>query len=762
MTVSPERFNPGTNDVLAMVDVDHYVDMPSFLGSNFKPILMYTFQPTSVSRCAGEYKYTFNSANEVNYSVSGGAVYTHSVWNYNVDNLKITNRFFGIPWRVTTYHVDRRMVDKDHNLILISPDNKWVGLSVMLASFLEGCNLVRLKVVQGDYLRLLVNSKTELVVSTGKVDKYLSIDVPITADEYIESVAKTCKVGLMFAQVKSKIGVDQDGAAILYEYHLSKINKMPTMVYPLDPYVRGYQFQLHEYDPEAKRSLTSYMRPIIDGAFAPDMTKANEKQAVFGRITSVRSTTAECLIDQFFLRVVDEFVGLFLEAVEGTLHPVDYEIVYEKQNRPTQRMILHQSEYMNPHRLNKGFMKREAYGKCTDPRIISTVNGVDKMNYSCYIYALSAVLKTKEWYAFAKTPLEISIRIAEISRHAKTMNNTDFSRWDGHVSEALRYLEKQVMMRAFREEYRENLWEVQQTQMGLPCVMSLGTKFEGKFERLSGSAETSDFNSIDDAFIAYYAWRMSRDSSGHYYSPEMAYDMLGMYGGDDGVTPDLDPTIYKRAASKMGQNLTIDTINRGEFGVTFLSRQYGPDIWYGDLSSMCDLKRTLSKFHTTINLPSNITPEMKLQDKAFAYSLSDLNTPVIGDFVRAVVQHTPADYVFHNYSGVWNATYVDMETQYPNVYGEWMLFYTSKSLENFDIKKFQTWVEQPLSISDLLNPPLCMPRIEATSSVEVVVDGDVVRPTTKSTYSVEKKRARGERKRNASQPPRDLKRTLRQ
>jgi hypothetical protein len=736
LTTQPCLFNPLPDDVLALVDVDHYVDMPNFLCDNFKPMLLYTFQPSAVSKSDGEYKYTFNGNNEALYSVSGGATYVHEVWNYNMDTLYVSKKIFGMIYNVCIYNVDRRYVDADHALVLMSPVKRWRGIAAMFASELMGTNLERLHVVNGSYTRMLVNRKDCLYVSTGKINRYLSITVPIDTDEYIESVALTSKVGLMFAQVKSKVGEDHSGTAILYEYHISKVGGIPAMVFPLDKYVHGYQFEPRTYDPEAKRAIVSFMKPIIDGAFAPDLTESNERQAIKGRIINVRTNTEKLLVDAFFLRCVDEFTTLLLGDFEGKLHPVDYEVVYNKQNRPSQRAILHQSEYMNAIRRNKGFLKREAYQSITDPRIISTVNGVDKMNWSMFIYSFSELLKTMDWCAFGKTPLEIATRVAEVSRHAKSMNNTDFSRWDGHVSQGFRYLERQVMMRAFRPEYREQLWEIQQTQYGLPCVMSKGTKFDGEWERLSGSAETSDFNTLDDAFTAFLAWRMTRNRSGQWTTPVEAFDSLGIYGGDDGLTPDVDPWVYAKAAKRMGQKLTIDCTNRGEVGVTFLSRYYSPDVWYGSLDSICDIKRTLTKFHTTVRMPNNILPSEKLLDKAFAYALTDLNTPIIGCLVREAVKYLPANYTFQNLAGNWNARFTDVLVQYPNNYGHWMLEFVKDALPHFDIGTFVSWTTIVRSLDELMEPPFCMlPVKPVTKTAVAVVDGDILEPGVKTPLS---------------------------
>ena len=114
--------------------------------------------------------------------------------------------------------------------------------------------------------------------------------------------------------------------------------------------------------------------------------------------------------------LIEEFVDLFIPITERNKHyPVDMDEVYQNQARPSQRRLLDQAEFDSPKEyVIKSFMKKEAYGKPTDPRPISTVDTVFKRDFSAYIYSLAKHLKTMEWYAFSKTPLEIATIVADI------------------------------------------------------------------------------------------------------------------------------------------------------------------------------------------------------------------------------------------------------------------------------------------------------------------------------------------------------------
>lgn len=722
LATAPERCSPPADSLLAMVDVDQYVDMPNLLVDQFKPVLIYTFQPSAVSRDTGDYNFTFDECSNVDYHVAGGGKYTGQVWNYDGDSLKVRKTLFGITYALATYHVERRFMDPDHQLILLAPSAYFRGFGAMLADFfLEGPELKRLNLFQGGHLRLRSMTPSGMCVSTGKPSGFLSCTVPAAVDEAIASVARTTKSGLTLPMVKTRMGDEWKGAEILYEFHKTSSVRTMDKVSVTAEHVRTFQyFDSNDLDEFAKPTMVPFMAPIVDGAFAPAATVNNDLRAVTKRIWEQENNT---VITPHVVKVVDEFVTLMLGDNEGTLHPVDDDFVKEKQNRPSQRRILEEAEFLEAHPLAKTFIKKEAYQAVTDPRIISTIDGVTKRHYSMYTYALAEVVKTAPWYSFSKSPREVAERVAEICTAATTSaTKSDFTRMDGRISEILRYLEKILMVRAFRPEYRDDIVKQMGTQHNIKAVTSNGLKYVSKLARLSGSPETSLFNTVANAFITFMTFRAMRRPDGTFYSAAEAYAALGIYGGDDGLTADIDVRKYAKTAWTCGQKLEAEPVARGSFGVDFLSRVYGPDVWHGDTNSCCSVYRTLSKFHVTTHLPGNITALEKLNDKAAALSLTDANTPIVGDFVRKAA-FKPLD-EFHNLCGAWNVA--EASVQYPNERAEWMEEYVTSQLPYFNQEKFLDFMETA-STTDLLEMPYFTDRPEPKIKPgRVVVDGDVV------------------------------------
>jgi len=743
---APAPFEPRGGDCVAMVDVDQYVDMPAFMTKHFRPIILYTFQPSKVADTTKDYSFTFDAQNSVEYVVRGGATYRHPVWNYSSDTITVFKLWNWrgwfvpssyIPFWTTVYNVDKRQMDDHHQLICLTPLAQWRGGAALLARGLGANMLKRLKISCGDFLRMLHIGTDGPVMSTGRVGEYIHVETPPEVDSALAITARTSKVGLTAYQVKSQIPEAQNAAMVLYEYHTQKNPGYHSRTFAGAEGVRRYQFIGGVYDPDAKPSMVAYMQPLVDGAFCPDKTECNDRRAVKSRITDVKS---EPNLTPMLMKFVDEFVTLFLcpdevfrgtgDSYEGRLLPVDYQDVYEKQTRPTQRRIIAENEMAQPKRVGKSFMKREAYGKVQDPRIITTLNGRDKVDYATYIYAIGHVLKRHRWYAFGRTPIEISLEVVRVASEAEThVGKTDFHRMDGTNNEVTRYLEKQLLIRAFAPEHTETIIDLFRAHHGIMCYMSSpqGTvAYDPGFARLSGEVATSAFNTMINACVAFVAWRMTRNDLGRFLTPTEAWCRLGIYGGDDGLSADLSAGVYHRAAKMFGMSLDYEPVKRGQRGVAFLNRCYGPDVWHGDPVSHSDIVRALAKFHTTTNMPPNITPLMKLTDKAFAYWLSDRNTPVLGQFVSKVIELSD-EIVFKNLGSNWFAQFESGE-QFPNDCRDWMSEDATDSLAQFNVNKFEDWLASVTELEHLLSPPHFCDPLPPRPTAPAVLEGELVTP----------------------------------
>lgn len=724
--VQPRDFEP--TDLVTIIDTDFYIDMPLLLAKNVRPYLISTCQPGAVSESTGEYSFTFDANSEMHYRVSGGGYYHHKIWNYGLDNVVVYKTLFGIPYGCAAYLVDKKQLDKHHQLILLTPIGYWGVIGSLLFSFIGGATLKYVDIVRGNFLRLEIVNSDGTFRSTGVVNSFNECTVTAAIDDTIASIGRTSKIDLTNPQVMSLSDeISRVGSSALLEYHRAMIGRKCDVLFPVQQSINAYQFKPSQYDPEAKCTMIPFMHPFVPGAFAPDVTKHNEEVCIDERVQKVK-TDRSVSVEMF--KLMKEFCHHFI-PVQHTLIPCDDEFVHEQQDRPSQRRIIEESSFMTVvHRVINMFMKKETYFDYKPPRPISVINGVDKVQYSKYIYSLSkGVLNVMPWYAFGKKPVEIARRVAHICSNAQMVCSTDFSKFDGHVTEALRMFERMILLRAFRKEYHADVSRLHKSQYGMHGIGYFGTHYEQDYARASGSPETSCLNSIDNAFMAYVALRQ-------HLTPDEAWNSLGIYGGDDGLTPDVNADYYVKMCDVLGQVLTVEPVFRGQPGVKFLARQYSPNVWFGDDNSCCDLFRQLQKIHTSVRLPPDATPDKKLLEKCRCYWLSDRNTPIIGDFSDVVLKlggvSDPSKAIL-NYSSLrtWWAD-IPTEQQFPNRKASWMLSYLDKCFPGIDVHRFEKWLARCSCLADCLKPPMLFDPILPKPKENLVSNGELITvPLTK-------------------------------
>lgn len=748
------------DDLKAMIDVDYYVDMPEFLIQNKHPLVLYTFQPSAAAKPKGDYQYQFESDGAVKFFVGGGGDYGHQVWNYTGDSVAQTGHLCGLlPWTHVTYSVERKQVDADHQIVLLAPTTRTTGLWALAATwYLKAPPLRRLDPVQDGFVRISTRSNTGIKVSTAQVGSFLAATVDVEVDEAIALAAATTSV-LTHATVKSKmmsggLGLGETrGSEVLLAYHLVRSGKVklgsnppPERVCSVDGII-SYQYlpERGQGDYEAgKPSMVAFMSAIVDGAFVPDRSANNDTRTVKKRVTELQEgkhkVPASPGLTNFALSAVNEFVAIMAEHLprgpdgrEIRLIPVDYETVYEKQSRPTQRRILEQAQHTLDDGTAGAMQKAEAYQTANDPRNITVMNGASKLEHSKWMYALYEYMGNISWYAFGRLPVSIATQVTQLCSTASWWLDGDFSRQDGNITKEPRYLEMTLLRRLFDPSCWSELEASLRAQTFLDVKTKFGVRYNSRLSRASGSAETAVLNTILTAFIAFLAFRMSTKPGGGFYDSREAWGALGIYGGDDGGTPNLRKDKAEKAAKVMGQILTSSVIPRGEVGVQFLARHYGPGVWFGDNNTCCDIRRQLSKFHVTVHL-NKVTHVGKLLEKAFAFSLSDAETPVIGPFVLKVLNLYRAscgkDYEYTNALNIWN-THVGSDKHYPNRYDTWMDDLLEDQFAGAaELSGFTEWLDGVEGLYGCLDPP-CIYRVDRTDAVikpgVAVVAGELLR-----------------------------------
>jgi len=690
------------------------------------------------------------------------------LWDYAADSFLVTKRVLGIPISAVAYAVERKQVGKHRQVILLAPIRVFNGLAAIMASYLlDTKELARFNPVKAGpsgekFVRFNVLSPDgQLLVTTARPGTTLCATVPQSEDDAIAIVARLGTTNLMLPTTASWVK-DRATSAVLTDYHRSCGQRATLTVYPVEQGVRAFQYKPAVFDCEARPKLQAFMSPLVHGAFAPVPNKAGEEQCVKGRIENLRKP--EPKPSNFRDRCMDEFARLIVQDVH--LEPVCFEVVNAKQTSSAQQLSIAKAVLTGQFRklVLKCFLKAEAYSDVKDPRNISTYNDADKLDMGQFALALAQHMKQFKWYGPGKTPVEIADRVAEICMASGFVNISDYHRMDGTISYTLRQVDRVVCMKAFTG-HTAKLNELLKTNVDNKGYLPNGTTFDQGPSHGSGCSATSLFQTLRAAFNAYLAFRHTPLRGGTTYSPEEAFDALGIHLGDDGIDGDLPVASHQWASRTTGLILEAQVVRRGERGVNFLARYYSPEVWTGLPDSMCDVKRQLSKFHTTVRLPTNVTPEQKFVEKATSYVATDGQTPVIGELCKKLLLLSPHRPKSISGIGSWWSKF-DASVQFPNRnVGGWMDMEFADQFPEFDRRQFNQWLDGAGSAEELLSAPLCAePKPATPGKCPVVVDETVVpsRPCDKEVAEPEKARAPTiERVKPPTQEERSRKRQLR-
>jgi hypothetical protein len=217
------------------------------------------------------------------------------------------------------------------------------------------------------------------------------------------------------------------------------------------------------------------------------------------------------------------------------------------------------------------------------------------------------------------------------------------------------------------------------------------------------------------------------DVDQQFVDAKTAYNQLGIYGGDDGLTADPNMSLYTNTADLFHQVLKVEKVQRDENGVSFLARKYSYLVWQGCTDSMIDVRRQLSKFHVTANLPSNITPIHKLIEKARSFYYSDKETPIIGELCAKIYDLSKDMLLPNNITCMRRWDYEEcFEKQYPNsnVQG-WMLPEIIKQFEpnSFDLLTFKKWIKEGIqTLKDIIS----CPSFAVIQDLKITQNSDVI------------------------------------
>nr|WFP52512.1 RNA-dependent RNA polymerase [Hippocampus erectus nervous necrosis virus] len=656
--------------IIVMTDVDYYVDMHELIGLGV-PILLYTFQPSTVS---GEVKdgYFTITDDSVHYRVAGGKDVRHRIWNYNQDTMYVCSRPrgfwanlmqilrditgvtaicsflytklgiapFGDP--VTMFTVDQFKMGEHRNIVSIVPFATCRSNLLKISEY--GAELEYMRYQQrnniANFNAVTYISENGPLISLGLEGNFASVQLPLQDFENIRTAYELSKTNNLSDTVR-RSGRPCKEAAIIHKCLQAECAVVSEVVHKPGDLARHYQAVGSAYDTDPAEQGKCYAReyapgPLTQTAVFPSESRSNELATIDGRIAGpqAKAKSREHITPKM-RKVARDFVH-HLVPTAGTGRPYPLTYVEEQQTKPLQRARNDANRYHDEFTMMvKAFQKKEAYNAPNYPRNISTVPHTQNVKLSSYTYAFKAsVLQHVPWYMPTHTPAEIADAVQNLAASSTELVETDYSKFDGTFLRFMREcVEFAIYKRWVHLDHLPELTTLLANEIQAPAVTRLGIKYDPDCSRLSGSALTTDGNSIANAFVSYLAGRMAG------MDDDEAWSWIGIVYGDDGLrSGNVSNELLTNTASSLGFDLKI--VNRAPRGspVTFLSRVY-LDPWSSPASVQSPL-RTLLKLHTTCDTQSEIDDIGWA--KTQAYLVTDSKTPFIGHWCRAYQRNCTA------------------------------------------------------------------------------------------------------------------------
>ena len=505
------KFDPlDRTQFLVFVDVDYYLDIAYWISLGL-PILLVTHIPDKLS-CESAGRRYHTEGDFVITHVDGGEMqYRHKVWDYSNDIL-VTD----IGHKTYIASVDSKRLYMDLHVTCILP---LAQVSYFLGRFLCDNRLSRRQYHQPNGLSINTFSDGVRVwISLIEPGKHTSIDLPLSVFEALTVIARRRKhlatgkitpydVGQLFKQQNLQ-EADTKVDIILLQDILDRYDNF-TMPIPLGKHTDAKAWTPPKHPPDNYRAVDDLMQepapygrticpPLVEHPdMVPSNTDANHHYAMRERVIKPQNKTVP---PRMHRRLAEEFCRrLVPHTFMHMLTPEDRDYVQSQQTKPAQKRRLENSLNTawtyTPAFIVKAFQKKETYAKAGAPRIISQVPDVHTLNLSMFTYPFKKeFLQQTKWYSPGSHPRDIDARVVEVCHGEGYVALTDFTKFDGHISQWLSInVVKQAYLRAYEPKYHDSFHTIFDKEFG--ATMYLGdVKYIIEAQRLSGSPQTTDSN----------------------------------------------------------------------------------------------------------------------------------------------------------------------------------------------------------------------------------------------------------------------------
>ena len=660
----------GENDVIVLTDVDYYLE-PRNVFQFGVPVMMYTLVPTAVEKRAVDYYYKIGPGDVVDYHVSGGGKYQHQLWNYDGDTIAVCHdperwrlarkvwcwfldQFeivfckphpFLDPRKIVVFDVEQMTIqgDPDHRIISFVP-----SFEVPYGYYWDRpTEFRRRKYVEKGIASLenVVAGTTSIALATQPGEVTLGTETLSCLSMRLGAKNTPFLIGDIEVFLHDKITVDlKEKASLLFAVLRTSLDlRYHRMVVSTSQIVTNYR-PVNERPLEDAKPVGQAITTPLNATSAVFPAKCADTGAV-----AIRERVTKLAHDTVPPPIYSKYAGEFIKWLvpkefirTGT--PVTLEEVIADQDTPIRKARVEQASVRaGAYAQNtlKTFVKAESYGSVNDPRVITTCSTESLLEFSQFVKGFKQqVLSKSKWYGPGLTPEETVDRLGEICRGGAADEGLilrDFSRMDGRNSEWVR---KNVTDAAYLRWCRESeharfkhcvkqVYKRRATMQTGPGPDNSQSYNAGQGTR-SGSAGTTDYNTIPNAFVSYCTFREMG------LEPEKAWKSLSIYYGDDSVdrAPCGFAEVCTNVCIRLGMVAECEVKKKGE-PISYLARIFPDPARFR--TSYADLQRTIPKLHlSSVTNPDTSRYELAL-NKAHGYFVTDEHTPIIGDWARTVI-----------------------------------------------------------------------------------------------------------------------------
>lgn len=621
------------NHLLKMIDVDYYIDSKTLLDhvDESRCACFYTIMPDVLCETTPESTFLVGPDGYVTESHAGSTPYTHYLWNWRIDYVTSTSLTWSdfLPkFTFRHYYVEARRVGLNRYVVCLVPSVTG-GLLAHLA---------------WHYL----NPEKEQVVrtlSTWKPQHVNGVNVLVTPTQvmlaYPNSTRQFTLTHAQFGELTHAPKLSGSGAQRIInstetQYELASIgNQLNEQRLNMNPQVydyrepRSYKIEFSDVTDEKRVKGQNIFRPLIDGAFVPESCKSNDLACIDGRINKLQANRKP--VAAKYYDYMKEFITKFEWVPPHSLHPLSEDEVIEESSSSQKNKYRNAQCEPESSYSHKAFQKTEAYPEPKDPRNISAVDPKHVLKLSCYVRVVVKYLKEHcPWYAFGLTPEEMADSVCALLQGGQgKLIEGDFNRYDGTQGPFDVDLNTALFLHLFHESYHDDIRKLRYDLSYAMFVTEYGIRYCTRDTMKSGSADTSEGNTVDHAFCQFAHFR---DLG---FTVDDSWTRMGLAGGDDGLLRTPSPSQYEKTCTALGKNLKCNVRQPGE-PVSFLGR-----IWtdWNSPKSFFDPYRCLSKLHFSDNSDRRISSNLLAWRKAVGYYVTD-NGNFIGHIAQKILEIT--------------------------------------------------------------------------------------------------------------------------